>query len=125
MTLYAVVALGDLGITVHIYFSDTCLLVLALRRVPELSAESVMMVSTGASDDLSNSSLSTMLWVLTREALPRFHALTGANITGHRTQGKRKPTYFKMFLKHILDLTFYGYFNSYMAFLFSSKSWLH
>ena len=48
MTLYAVVASGDLGIIVHIYFSDTCVLVLALRRVPELSAESVIMISTGA-----------------------------------------------------------------------------
>ena len=55
MTLYAVVAQGDLGIIVHIYLSDTDVLVL--------------------------------------------HALTGAYITGHRTQGKLKPTYFKMFLK--------------------------
>ena len=39
MTLYAVVALGDLDISVHIDFSDTDVLVLALRRVPELSAE--------------------------------------------------------------------------------------
>ena len=50
-----------------------------------------------------------------RQTLPGFHALTGANITGHRTQGKRKRTYFKMILKHILDLTFYGYFNTYVA----------
>ena len=36
MALYAVVALGDLGIIVHIYFSDTDVLLLTLRRVPEL-----------------------------------------------------------------------------------------
>ena len=41
-----------------------------------------------------------MPWVLTRQAaLPRFHTLVGADINGHRTQGKRIPTYFKMFLK--------------------------
>ena len=48
ITLYAVVALGDLGIIVHIYFSDTCVLVLVLRRVPEVGAESVIMMGTGA-----------------------------------------------------------------------------
>ena len=48
MTLYAAVALGDLGIIVHIYFSDTDVFVLALRRVPELNAENVIMMGTGA-----------------------------------------------------------------------------
>jgi len=48
MTLYAVVALVDLGIIVHIYFSDTDVLLLTLRRVPELSAESIVMMGTGA-----------------------------------------------------------------------------
>ena len=39
-------------------------------------------------------------WVLTRQAaLPGFHTLIGADINGHGTQGKLKPTYFKMFLK--------------------------
>ena len=47
MTLYAVVALGDLGIIVHIYFSDTDVLMLALRRVPDLSVESVITMVTG------------------------------------------------------------------------------
>ena len=49
MTLYAVVALGDLGIIVHIYFSDTDVFVLVLRRLPELSTEeSVILMGTGA-----------------------------------------------------------------------------
>ena len=48
MTLYAVVALGNLDIIVHIYFRDTDILVLALRRVPELSTERVILVGTGA-----------------------------------------------------------------------------
>ena len=46
MILYAV-ALGGLGITVHIYSSDTNVLVLALRRVPELGAESLVITGTG------------------------------------------------------------------------------
>ena len=39
-------------------------------------------------------------WLLTRQAaLPRLHTRIGADINGHGTQGKLKPTYFKMFLK--------------------------
>ena len=48
MRLYAVVALGDLGIIVHIHFSDTEVHVLTLRRVPKLSAQNAMMMGTGA-----------------------------------------------------------------------------
>ena len=48
MTLYAVVALGDLGIIVHIWFCDTGVLVLALRRVPELTTENLILMGTGA-----------------------------------------------------------------------------
>ena len=47
MTRYAIVALGDLGIIVHIYFSDTDVLVLTLRTVPKLSAQSAMMMGKG------------------------------------------------------------------------------
>ena len=35
---------GDLDIIVHIYFSDTDVLVLALRKVLELSAENDVMI---------------------------------------------------------------------------------
>ena len=48
MTLYAVVALGHLGVIVHIYFTDTYVLVLELRRVPELSPKSDIIMGTGA-----------------------------------------------------------------------------
>ena len=42
----------------------------------------------------------SLAWVLTRQAaLPGFHTLIGADINGHGTQGKLKPTFFKMFLK--------------------------
>ena len=59
-----------------------------------------MMGTEELSDALSNSSLSMMSCVLTRQAaLSAFHTLIGADINEHRTEGKRKPTYFKMFLK--------------------------
>ena len=48
MTLYAVIALGDLDIILHIYLSGTDVLMLALRRVLELSATSFVMMGTGA-----------------------------------------------------------------------------
>ena len=48
MTQYGVVAFGDLCIIVHIYFSDTAVLVLALRRVADISVESVILMGTGA-----------------------------------------------------------------------------
>ena len=48
MTLYAIVAFGDLGIIVHIYLSDSDVLALALRRVPQLSAESAILMGTRA-----------------------------------------------------------------------------
>ena len=43
-----VVALGDLGNSVHIYVSDRDVLVLVLRSVPELSAERDIMMATEA-----------------------------------------------------------------------------
>ena len=48
MTLYAVIALGGLDIIIHIYLSGTDVLMLALRRVLELSATSIVMMGTGA-----------------------------------------------------------------------------
>ena len=74
MILYVVVTLGNLGTIVHIYFSDTDVFMLAL---------------------LSNSSLCTMFWVMSRQAaLPGIHSLTLDT-----SRGKCKPTYFKTFMK--------------------------
>ena len=98
MILYAV-ALGGLGITVHIYSSDTDILVLALRRVLELGAESLVITGTG--DKRRHIKLKPIYDALGADkaaALPGLHALTGADITGH-IQGKGKPTCFKAFLK--------------------------
>ena len=48
ITLHTVVALRHLGIIVLIHFNDTSVLVLALHSGSETSAESVIMLGTGA-----------------------------------------------------------------------------
>ena len=65
MTLYAVVALGDLGVIVHIDFNDTDVFLLTLRRVPELSAESVVN-KTSISTRVSNTYWSRHQWTQNR-----------------------------------------------------------
>ena len=103
MTLFAVVPLGDLGIIVEIYFSDTDVLVMALCTVPELSAESVILMSTGAKLPLCQ----TQAYLRYSGSLQDkqlhqgcMHLLVHTSLdTGHRPQGKRTPTYFKTFLK--------------------------
>ena len=47
-TMLHTVSLGDLTLVVHSYVNDTYALVMVLRRVPELSAECVIMMDTGA-----------------------------------------------------------------------------
>ena len=92
MILYAV-ALRGLRIIVHIYSSDTDVLVLALRRVPELGAESLVITGTG--DKQRHIKLKRIYDALGADkaaALPGFHALTGVDITGH-IQGKGKPSF--------------------------------
>ena len=42
------VALSDLGITVHIYSSDTDVFVLALRPFPALGEDSLIITGTGS-----------------------------------------------------------------------------
>ena len=72
MILYAV-ALGGLGIPAYIYSSDTDVLVLALRKVLELGAESL--VSTGTGDKRCHIKLKPIYDALGAEktaALPGF-----------------------------------------------------
>jgi len=68
---------------------------LALRKVPEFNAESVIIImGTGAKRRPVK-----LKPILTRQAaLPGCYALIGAYIAGH-IQRKRKPTYFETFLK--------------------------
>ena len=77
------VALGGLGITIHIYSSETDVLVLALLRVSELRAESIIIMDTGAKRRLVK--LKYIYDALGRHdkaaALPGRHALNDADIS--------------------------------------------
>ena len=98
LVMYAV-AVSSLGNTPHIYSSDTDVLVLALRRVPDLSTESIIIMGSG--DRRRNIKLKPIYMAIGPEraaALPGFHALTACDTTGH-IQGKGKPTCFKSFMK--------------------------
>ena len=96
--LYAV-AVSRQGNTVHIYSCDTDVLVLALRRVPDLKPNSVIIMGTG--DRRRQIKLKPIYVALGAEraaALPGFHALTGSDTTGH-IKGKGKSSCFKVFMK--------------------------
>eukprot|EP00918_Siedleckia_nematoides_P094097 GHVU01206553.1.p1 GENE.GHVU01206553.1~~GHVU01206553.1.p1 ORF type:complete len:294 (+),score=30.02 GHVU01206553.1:592-1473(+) len=98
LILYAV-ALSHLGNNVHIYSCDTDVLVLALRRVPDLKPDSVIIMGSG--DRRRKIKLKSIYVALGAEraaALPGLHALTGSDTTGH-IQGKGKPSCFKVFMK--------------------------
>ena len=96
--LYAV-AVSRQGNTVHIYSCDTDVLVLALRRVPDLKPNSVIIMGTG--DRRRQIKLNPIYVALGAEraaALPGFHPLTGSDTTGH-IKGKGKSSCFKVFMK--------------------------
>ena len=98
LVLYAV-AVSRLGKTPHIYSCDTDVLVLALRRVPDLQPESTIIMGTG--DQRRMIKLRTIYMTIGPEraaALPGFHTLTGCDTTGH-IRGKGKSTCLKLFMK--------------------------
>lgn len=104
LILYAV-AVSRLGKVVHIYACDTDVLVLALHRVPELSPYSAIIMGTG--DQRRKIKLKPIydsLGPAKAAALPGFHALSGADNTGH-IRGKGKSTCFKAFLRAGVDVT--------------------
>ena len=96
--------MSRLGKVVHIYSCDTDVLVLALHRIPELSPHSAIIMGTG--DQRRKIKLKPIYDALgpaKAAALPGFHALTGADNTGH-IRGKGKPTCFKVFLRAGVDV---------------------
>ena len=98
LILYAV-AVSHLRNIPHIYSCDTDVLVLALRRVPDLHTESVIIMGSG--DRQRKIKLKPIYLAIGPDraaALPGFHAITGCDTTGH-LQGKGKATCFKSFLK--------------------------
>ena len=74
------------------YSPDTDVLVLALRRYPDLCSNSCFVPGTGSSRRVTNlKSLADALGPTKTAALPAFHVLTGANVTGSLS-GKGKAT---------------------------------
>ena len=65
------------------YSPDTDVLVLALRRYPDLCSNSCFVTGTGTSRRVINlKSIADALGPIKTAALPAFHALTGADVTG-------------------------------------------
>jgi len=98
LILYAV-AVSHLGNIPYIYSCDTDVLVLALRRVPDLHTESVIIMGSG--DRRRKIKLRPIYLAVGSKraaALPGMHALTGCDNTGH-IRGKGKATCFKCFMR--------------------------
>jgi hypothetical protein len=80
-----------------IFAQDTEVLILAVRRYPELPPESFFM--PGNQDPISLLRIYFALGTLKASALPGFHALSGSNTTGSLV-GKGKLTYCKPFISY-------------------------
>ncbi|KAG0711912.1 hypothetical protein GWK47_019569 [Chionoecetes opilio] len=98
MILHAV-EVAAAGAIVHIYTQDTDVLLLALRRVPQLGRNSVLIMGTG--DRRRTVLLQPIYDALgpsKAAALINWHALTGCDTTGH-IRGKGKQTCFNAFME--------------------------
>ena len=83
----------------YIYSCDTDVLVLALRRVPDLKPNSVIIMGTGdRRRQIKLKPIHVALGAERAAALPGFHSVTGSNTTGH-IKGKGKSSCFKVFMK--------------------------
>ena len=90
--LHALDAFAQGATQLSIYSPDTDVLVLALRRYPDLCSNSCFVTGTGSSRRVINlRSIADALGPTKTAALPAFHALTGADVTGSFS-GKGKAT---------------------------------
>ena len=81
--LHALDASAQGATQLSIYSPDTDVLVLALRRYPDLCSNSCFVTGTGSSRRVINlKSIADALGPTKTAALPAFHALTGADVTG-------------------------------------------
>ena len=86
------------GGTVHIYSQDTDVLLLALRRVPQLGQNPVMIMGTAERRrKIVLQPIYDALGSRRAAALVNWHALTGCDTTGH-IRGKGKATCFNIFM---------------------------
>jgi len=97
MILHAVEVAAS-GATVHVYTQDTDVLLLALRRVPQLGRNSALIMGTG---ECRRTVLLQLIYdalgPTKAAALINWHALTGCDTTGH-IRGKGKQTCFNAFM---------------------------
>lgn len=97
MILHAVEVAAS-GATAHIYTQDTDVLLLALRRVPQLGRNSALIMGTGdRRRTVLLQPIYDALGPMKAAALINWHALTGCDTTGH-IRGKGKQTCFKAFM---------------------------
>ena len=90
--LHALDASAQGATELSIYSPETDVLVLALRRYPDLCSNSCFVTGTGSSRRVINlKSIADALGPTKTAALPAFHALTGADVTGSFS-GKGKAT---------------------------------
>ena len=81
--LHALDASAQGATQLSIYSPDTDVLVLALRRYPDLCSNPCFVTGTGSSRRVINlKSIADALGPTKTAALPTFHALTGADVTG-------------------------------------------
>ena len=97
MILHAV-EVAKTGFIVHLYSPDTDVLLLALRRVPQLSTNPAVIMGTGERRHrVMLRPMYDQLGADKPSALINWHALTGCDTTGH-IQGKGKRGCFAAFL---------------------------
>ena len=84
LMIFHAVQVARTGYGVHIYSQDTDVLLLALRRVPLLGVNPVLLMGTGANRrNVYVKAIFNKLGAIKSTALINWHALTGCDTTGH------------------------------------------
>ena len=96
MILHGVFVATKGVISTHIYSPDTDVVILALRRIPMLTAEVGMFIGQGMKKFIDLLPIYNALGPLKASALVGLHALSGADITGSFAH-KGKPKWWKTF----------------------------
>lgn len=99
LVLHAVDATSRGCTEINVYSPDTDVLILLIRRFPNLCSNTNFITSTGIKHrKISIRDMYTTLTDSTAKALPGFHALSGTDITGSFA-GKGKLSFWKAFIK--------------------------
>jgi len=97
LVLHALAASCSGATTVHVYSPDTDVLVLLLRRYPELCQDTSFVTGVGQNNRIIKlGAIYSAIGDKKAAALPSFHALSGADVTGSFS-GKGKISCWKVF----------------------------